>query len=61
MLRPQIRDLREAGVTGTMVGVEFVTRRIAPCRTTAGRSGGIGPGTTSGSTSASSTPMLGRR
>jgi hypothetical protein len=30
MLRPQIRDLREAGVMGTMVGVEFVTRRIAP-------------------------------
>jgi hypothetical protein len=29
-LRPRIRDLREAGVTGTMVGVEFVTRRIAP-------------------------------
>jgi hypothetical protein len=30
MLRPRIHDLREAGVTGTMVGVEFVTRRIAP-------------------------------
>jgi hypothetical protein len=30
MLRPRIRDLRKAGVTGTMVGVEFVTRRIAP-------------------------------
>jgi hypothetical protein len=30
MLRPRIRDLRRAGVTGTMVGVEFVTRRIAP-------------------------------
>jgi hypothetical protein len=29
-LRPWIRDLREAGVTGTMVGVEFVTRHIAP-------------------------------
>jgi hypothetical protein len=29
-LRPRIRDLRKAGVTGTMVGVEFVTRRIAP-------------------------------
>jgi hypothetical protein len=29
-LRPWIRDLREAGVMGTMVGVEFVTRRIAP-------------------------------
>jgi hypothetical protein len=29
-LHPQIRDLRKAGVTGTMVGVEFVTRRIAP-------------------------------
>jgi hypothetical protein len=29
MLRPRIRDLRKAGVTGTMVGVEFVTRRIA--------------------------------
>jgi hypothetical protein len=61
MLRPQIRDLREAGITGTMVGVEFVTRRIAPYRTTAGRTGGTGPGTTSGSTSASSTPTLGRR
>jgi hypothetical protein len=30
MLRPRIRDLRKAGVTGPMVGVEFVTRRIAP-------------------------------
>jgi hypothetical protein len=29
-LHPRIRDLRKAGVTGTMVGVEFVTRRIAP-------------------------------
>jgi hypothetical protein len=29
-LRPWIHDLRKAGVTGTMVGVEFVTRRIAP-------------------------------
>jgi hypothetical protein len=29
-LRPQIRDLRREGVMGTMVGVEFVTRRIAP-------------------------------
>jgi hypothetical protein len=29
-LRPRIRDLWKAGVTGTMVGVEFVTRRIAP-------------------------------
>jgi hypothetical protein len=29
-LRPRIQDLRKAGVTGTMVGVEFVTRRIAP-------------------------------
>jgi hypothetical protein len=29
-LRPRIRDLRKASVTGTMVGVEFVTRRIAP-------------------------------
>jgi hypothetical protein len=29
-LRPRIHDLRKAGVTGTMVGVEFVTRRIAP-------------------------------
>jgi hypothetical protein len=61
MLCPRIHDLREAGITGTMVGVEFVTRRIAPCRTTAGRSGGTGPGMTSGSTSASSTPTLGRR
>jgi hypothetical protein len=60
-LRPRIRDLRKAGVTGTMVRVEFVTRRIAPCRTTAGRSGGTGPKMTSGSTSASSTPTLGRR
>jgi hypothetical protein len=30
MLRPRIRDLREAGVMGTMVRVEFVTRRITP-------------------------------
>jgi hypothetical protein len=29
-LRPWIRDLRKAGITGTMVGVEFITRRIAP-------------------------------
>jgi hypothetical protein len=29
-LRPQIRDLWKAGVTGTMVGVEFITRCIAP-------------------------------
>jgi hypothetical protein len=29
-LRPQIRDLRKAGVMGTMVEVEFVTRHIAP-------------------------------
>jgi hypothetical protein len=29
-LRPRIRDLRKAGVMGTMVGVEFITRRIAP-------------------------------
>jgi hypothetical protein len=29
-LRPQTQDLRKAGVTGTMVGVEFITRRIAP-------------------------------
>jgi hypothetical protein len=29
-LHPRIRDLRKAGVTGTMVRVEFVTRRIAP-------------------------------
>jgi hypothetical protein len=28
-LRPWIRDLWKAGVMGTMVGVEFVTRRIA--------------------------------
>jgi hypothetical protein len=30
MLRLRIRDLRAAGVTGTMVGVEFVTQCIAP-------------------------------
>jgi hypothetical protein len=30
MLRPRIQDLRKAGFTGTMVGVEFITRRIAP-------------------------------
>jgi hypothetical protein len=29
-LRPWIRDLHREGVTGTMVGVEFVTRYIAP-------------------------------
>jgi hypothetical protein len=28
MLRPRIRDLWKAGVTGTMVRVEFITRRI---------------------------------
>jgi hypothetical protein len=28
-LRPRIRDLRKAGITGTMVGVEFVTRHVA--------------------------------
>jgi hypothetical protein len=27
---PRIQDLRKAGIMGTMVGVEFVTRRIAP-------------------------------
>jgi hypothetical protein len=30
MLHPRIQDLWNAGITGTMVGVEFVTRRIAP-------------------------------
>jgi hypothetical protein len=30
MLRPRIHDLWKAGVMGTMVGVEFITRRIAP-------------------------------
>jgi hypothetical protein len=30
MLHPRIRDLWKAGIMGTMVGVEFVTRRIAP-------------------------------
>jgi hypothetical protein len=29
-LCPRIRDLQKAGITGTMVGVEFITRRIAP-------------------------------
>jgi hypothetical protein len=29
-LRPRIHDLRKAGITGTMVGVEFVTKCIAP-------------------------------
>jgi hypothetical protein len=29
-LCPRIQDLRKAGVTGTMVGVEFITQRIAP-------------------------------
>jgi hypothetical protein len=29
-LCPRIQDLRNASVTGTMVGVEFITRRIAP-------------------------------
>jgi hypothetical protein len=29
-LRPRIRDLQKAGVTRTMVGVEFITRRIVP-------------------------------
>jgi hypothetical protein len=30
ILRPRIHDLQKAGITGTMVGMEFVTRRIAP-------------------------------
>jgi hypothetical protein len=30
MLRPRIQDPQKAGVIGTMVGVEFITRRIAP-------------------------------
>jgi hypothetical protein len=30
MLRPRIQDLRKADITGTMVGVEFITRHIAP-------------------------------
>jgi hypothetical protein len=30
MLHPRIQDLQKAGVMGTMVKVEFVTRRIAP-------------------------------
>jgi hypothetical protein len=30
MLHPWVCDLRKAGVMGTMVGVEFVTRRTAP-------------------------------
>jgi hypothetical protein len=29
-LRPRIQDLWKAGITGTMVGVEFITRCIAP-------------------------------
>jgi hypothetical protein len=29
-LRPRIRDLRKASITRTMVGVEFITRHIAP-------------------------------
>jgi hypothetical protein len=29
-LCPRIRDLQKAGVTGTMVGVEFITKRISP-------------------------------
>jgi hypothetical protein len=60
-LRPRIRDHRKAGVTGTMVGVEFVTRRITPLQDHRQEIWSTGPGTTSGSTSASSTPTLGRR
>jgi hypothetical protein len=30
-LHPRICDLHHEGVTGPMVGVEFITRRIAPC------------------------------
>jgi hypothetical protein len=60
-LRPRIQDLRKVGVTGTMVRVEFVTRRIAPFRTTVRRFRGTGLETTSGFMSASSTPTLGRR
>jgi hypothetical protein len=29
-LRPRIRDLQKAGITGTIVGAEFVTKHIAP-------------------------------
>jgi hypothetical protein len=29
-LRPRIRDLLREGITRPMVGVEFITRRIAP-------------------------------
>jgi hypothetical protein len=60
-LRPRICVLRKAGITGTMVGVEFVTRRLPLFRTIAGASGRTRQGTTSGSTSASSTPTPGRR
>jgi hypothetical protein len=60
-LNPQIRDLRKTGVTGTMVGVEFITRRIPLFMTTVGASGRTEPAMTSGFTSASSTPTLGRR
>jgi hypothetical protein len=60
-LRPWICDLRKAGVTGTMVGVEFVTRRIAPCRLTATPSRRTEPATTSGSMPASSTSTPGVR
>jgi hypothetical protein len=60
-LHPRICDLRKASITGTMVGVEFVTRRIAPCRTTVVTSGRIGEEMTSGSTSASSTLTRGKR
>jgi hypothetical protein len=60
-LCPQIHDLRKAGVMGTMVGVELITRRIAPLQDHRKASGCTEPAMTFGFTSASSTPMLERR
>jgi hypothetical protein len=60
-LRPWIHDLRKAGVTGTMVGVEFVTRRIAPLQDHRRNIWGHRLEMTFGFMSASSTPTLGRR
>jgi hypothetical protein len=60
-LRPQIRELLRLGVTGTMVGVEFVNQRIAPLQHHRRPSGCTARATTSASTSASSTPTPERR
>jgi hypothetical protein len=60
-LRPRIRDLRREGITGTMVGVEFVTRRIAPLQDHRCLIWPTGKAMTSSSTLVSSTLTPGAR